>query len=84
MNWRQWRNLLIYSKLCFTVILVLLVPDGLDRVEVGGFAGGVPTEEDADDRADKEWEDDAPGLYEDRIGQDSLDYVRGRHSKDNP
>ena len=30
----------------------LLVPDGFDRVEVGGFAGWVPTEEDTDDDAE--------------------------------
>ncbi len=38
--------------------LELLVAEGLDRVEVGGLAGGVPAEEDADGGADEEGDDD--------------------------
>ena len=34
----------------------LLVADGLDRVEVGGFFCGIPSEEDAGDGADEERE----------------------------
>ena len=58
----------------------LLVPDGLDRVEVGGLPGRVPAEEDADDGADEEGDDDAPRLDEDRVGEDGFDYVRCRHT----
>ena len=58
----------------------LLVADGLNRVEVGGFACRVPTEEDADYGADEEGDDDAPRLDEDRVGEDGFDYVRGRHT----
>ena len=58
----------------------LLVPDGLDRVEVGGLPGRVPAEEDADDGADEEGDDDAPRLDEDRVGENGLDYVLGRHT----
>ena len=58
----------------------LLVADGFDRVEVGGFAGGVPAEEDADYCADEEGDDDAPRLDEDGVGEYGLDYVRGRYA----
>ena len=51
----------------------LLVADGLNRVEVGGFACRVPTEEDADYGADEEGDDDAPRLDEDRVGKDGFD-----------
>ena len=51
---------------------MLFVPDGLDRVEVGGLPGRVPAEEDADDRADQEGDHDAPRLDEDWVGENGL------------
>ena len=70
----QWDVILNWT------IVPLLVPDGFDRVEVGGFAGRVPAEEDADYGADEEGDDDAPRLDEDRVGEYGLDYVRGRYA----
>jgi hypothetical protein len=56
----------------------LLVAEGFDRVEVGGFDGGVGAEDDADDGADDEAEN---GPVDGDFGRD-FEEVRGGDAED--
>src|SRR5699024_1609643 len=60
----------------------LFVTDGFDGVEPGGFAGGIPAEEDTGERAYGERENDGPRLDVDGPAGDEFDGQRSPYAQD--
>ena len=58
----------------------LFIPDGFDRIHVGGLLGRVPTEENPDKRADTETHHDAPPLDENGHVGGKFDGISGSYT----
>ena len=59
----------------------LLIPDRLNRVELRGLLGGIPTKEDSGRGTDNERKQHAPRLDEDGKMRDGIHRQRRAHTK---